>query len=101
MQNDFFRDVLHGNKPLWFMFWIMNIGVFCAGGLILALIIYTSNDFLIYIWSLILIGYFFLVVFGTWRSANKYQGNRIFVVLVKFFIIVQCLGMASRALLQG
>ena len=75
----FFRGYVSLVKSFW--------GVYFGGGVVLGVV---SGLFLPFILAIIIaLAYTIFSVVGTWRSANKYKGDKVFAYLAKGWIIFQ------------
>ena len=77
------KKFFRGDVSLVKSFW----GVYFGGGIVLGVV---SGLFLPFILAIIIaLAYTIFSVVGTWRSANKYKGDKVFAYLAKGWMIFQ------------
>ncbi len=103
---DFFSDLTSGNYSLPMTYWVYGV----LGGFVWAVAISSivgalssqvgaeSLRSILQVLYLMMLGYFAAVYIGIWKSADKYEGNKIWSVLAKFIVIVTSIPMIAGTL---
>lgn len=97
-EKDVVARLLAGEVTLWKTYWIGNVGVGLVLSFIWKAINGTLDSGLSGILYIVWLFWAICISIGTWKSANKYTGNRIWAVLAKVAVVIGWIGAAIAAL---
>ncbi len=88
------RTIWQGDIPLGRLWWFYNVLVTrillgYGGGIVVGLICLSTRSVgPFYVFSALLMSWWFVLVVGVWRSAKKYQGPRIWPLLARCGVVL-------------
>lgn len=84
----FFNTLMCGDFGLAKTYWLYGVVVQMIGNMLLTAVAPSLGATLVLILHLALMIYWVVAAIGTWRAADRYQGNKLWPVLAKVAIVL-------------
>ncbi len=91
-KKDFFSKLANGDFGLAKAYWLYGVVVTVVANIILKVLALTGSIGELVIFIPALMAYQILLFMGTWRAANKYQGEKIWAILAKISVVLGTIG---------
>ena len=88
---NFIMRVWTGSAGLAMSYWVYGVAAGFVWGIALGMLQPVPGSGTAKLFLACMAAYFVVVFVGTWRSANKYQGKKAWVLLAKFAVVIGAL----------